>query len=74
MNKQEIIRFVIDCKTDGLKSALVILSDDKRACPFIEGDNSTLAASLVMVAKNNPDFEAVLAAAVAYLKWEGGEE
>lgn len=74
INKQDIIRFVAGCKLETVISALVIVTDDKRVCPYIEGNNTTLAAALVMVARENPDFKEVLVAAVAYLGEEGGEE
>lgn len=74
INKQDIIRFVVGCKLKSVISALVIVTDDKRACPYIEGNNATLAAALVLVARENPDFKEVLIAAVAYLDEEGGAE
>lgn len=74
INKQDIIRFVAGCKVEPMISALVIVTDDKRACPYIEGDQTTLAAALVLVARENPDFKEVLVAAAAYLNEEGGEE
>lgn len=74
INKQDIIRFVVGTKVETLKSAVVIVTDDKRACPYIEGDQTTLAAALVLVARENPDFKAVLVTATAYLGEEGGEE
>ena len=73
INKQDIIRFVAGCKLETVISALVIVTDDKRACPYIEGNNTTLAAALVLVARKNPDFKEVLVAAVANLGEEGGE-
>lgn len=74
INKQDITRFVAGCKIEAVISALVIVTDDKRACPYIEGNNTTLAAALVLVARENPDFKEVLVTAVAYLGEEGGEE
>lgn len=73
INKQDIIRFVAGCKLETVISALVIVTDDKRAFPYIEGNNTTLAAALVLVARKNPDFKEVLVAAVANLGEEGGE-
>lgn len=74
INKQDIIRFVAGCKLESVISALVIVTDDKRACPYIEGNQTTLAAALVLVARENPDFKKVLITAAAYLDKEGGEE
>lgn len=74
INKQDIIRFVVGCKLESMVSALVIVTDDKRACPYIEGNNTTLAAALVLVARENPDFKEVLIVAAAYLDEEGGKE
>ena len=73
INKQDIIRFVVGCKLEPMVSALVIVTDDKRVCPYVEGNNTTLAAALVLVARKNPDFKEVLVAAVANLGEEGGE-
>lgn len=74
INKQDIIRFVVGCKVEPMISALVIVTDDKRACPYIEGNQTTLAAALVLVARENPDFKEVLITAAAYLDEEGGGE
>lgn len=74
INKQDIIRFVAGCKLKTVTSALVIMTDDKRAYPYIEGNNTTLAAALVLVARKSPDFKEILVAAVANLGEEGGEE
>ena len=73
INKQDIIRFVVGCKLEPMVSALVIVMDDKRVYPYVEGNNTTLAAALVLVARKNPDFKEVLVAAVANLGEEGGE-
>jgi hypothetical protein len=73
INKQDIIRFVVGCKLEPMVSALVIVTDDKRVSTYVEGNNTTLAAALVLVARKNPDFKEVLVAAVANLGEEGGE-
>lgn len=73
INKQDIIRFVVGCKLEPMVSALVIVTDDKRVFPYVEGNNTTLAAALILVARKNPDFKEVLVAAVANLGEEGGE-
>ncbi|MBR4787882.1 MAG: hypothetical protein IK013_08445 [Bacteroidales bacterium] len=74
MNKQDIIRFVVNCKLDQVKSVMVLIADDKRVCPFIEGEMSTLAAAMVLTAKQNPEFKEVMEGALSYLDKEGGEE
>ena len=74
INKQDIIKFVVASKVDALKSAMVIMADDKRAFPYIEGEKITLTAALILVARKNPEFKEVLVAAVEHLGEEGGEE
>ncbi len=70
INKQDIIRFVVGTKVETLKSAMVIVTDDKRACPYIEGDQTTRAAAMGLVARENPDFKACWVTAASYLEGE----
>ena len=74
IDKHDIIHFADSCKLESMVSALVIVTDGKRVCPYVEGKQAALVASLIMVARANSDFELVLKTAVGYLGEEGGEE
>ena len=74
INKQDIIRFVEGIELEKLKSAMVFVTDDKSVCHYIDGSQTKLAAALVLLARKDPDFKAVLIAAAEYSEMEGGEE
>lgn len=74
INKQDLIHFVDECKIESKISALVIVSDDKRVCHLIEGDETTFAAVLFSLARENPDFKKVLITAAAFSMMKGCEE
>lgn len=73
MFKSDIIQFVEKVNIDPLKSAIVLVTNEKEENFFIEGDQITLAAALVLVAREHPDFKAMLLTAAAYFVEEGGE-
>ena len=73
ITKQDIIRFVEEIKIESPICSFVIIADNKRVYSDIEGRQSTLAAVLYMVAKENPDIKEILVKTGAFLKEEDDE-
>lgn len=73
ITKQDIIRFVEEIKIESPICSVVIIAGNKGVYSDIKGRQSTLAAVLYLVAKENPDFKEILVKTGAFLVEEDDE-